>query len=37
LRKIRFVAPEYLFIKIHEHFNKILEKTKLSDEELEIV
>ena len=29
LRKFRFVAPEYLFIEIHEHFEEILEKTKL--------
>ncbi|RLI81867.1 hypothetical protein DRP07_06460 [Archaeoglobales archaeon] len=37
LRKFRFVAPEYLFIEIHEHFDEILEKTKLSQEELEAV
>ena len=37
LRKFRFIAPEYLFIEIREHFDEILEKTKLSQEELEVV
>lgn len=37
LRKFRFVAPEHLFIEIREHFDEILEKTKLSQEELEVV
>lgn len=37
LGKFRFVAPEYLFIEIHEHFDEILEKTKLSREEVEVV
>ncbi|WP_048090908.1 PIN domain-containing protein [Geoglobus acetivorans] len=37
LRKFRFIAPEYLFIEIREHFDEILKKTKLSQEELEVV
>ena len=37
LRKFRLVAPEYLFVEFHEHFDEVLEKTKLSEEELETV
>ncbi len=37
LGKFRFVAPEYLFVEIREHLDEILEKTKLSQEELDVV
>ncbi len=37
LGKFRFVAPEYLFVEIHEHFDEILEKTKLSPGEVDTV
>ncbi len=37
LRKFRFIAPEYLFIEIREHFDEIMTKTELSQEELEAV
>ena len=37
LRKFRFITPEYLFIEIREHFDEIMDKTKLSQEELEVV
>ena len=37
LRKHHFVAPEYLFIEVHEHFDEIAEKSKLSSEELNII
>ncbi|WP_202319185.1 PIN domain-containing protein [Archaeoglobus neptunius] len=37
LGKFRFVAPEYLFIEIREHFDEIIEKTKLSREELNVI
>jgi len=37
VRVFQFKAPNYLFIEIYEHFDEILEKTKFSKEELEIV
>ena len=37
LRKFRFIAPEYLFIEIHEHFDEIITKTELSQGELKAV
>ena len=36
-KKFQFVAPEYLFIEILEHFDELLKKTKLSEEELMLV
>ncbi len=37
LRNFRFIAPEYLFIEIHEYSDEIMEKAKLRQEELEVV
>ncbi len=37
LRKFRFIAPEYLFIEIRKHFDEMMTKTELSQEELEAV
>ncbi|MEM2984840.1 MAG: PIN domain-containing protein [Candidatus Jordarchaeaceae archaeon] len=37
LRNFRLIAPEYLFIEILEYFDEIVEKTKLYQEELEVV
>ncbi len=37
LSKFRFAAPEYLFVEIHERIDEMLEKTKLSLDELDII
>jgi len=37
LKKFEFVAPEYLVIEAKKHMNELIEKTKLSIEELEKV
>ena len=34
LQLFQFIAPEYLFIEIHEHWDEILLKSKLSADEL---
>ncbi len=35
LRKFEFVAPEYLIIEAKKHISELIEKTKLSSEDLE--
>jgi predicted nucleic acid-binding protein len=34
LRRVDFIAPEFLFLEIGKHFDEILERSKLSSEEL---
>lgn len=37
LKKFEFIAPEFLFIEVEEHFNEIVEKTKRPPSELKMV